>query len=117
MSVAGSSSRCEASLSPYEAIMAHVELELELAGRAQVEELLALGERWEELIAGLPDRPPPSAASLLQRAILMHERTHIELIRLRERLIADFAVADKAQRAASGYAGTLPTRPRLSRSA
>ena len=41
-------------LSPYEALYAHAELELELAGRGDLDGLAALGERWEELVAGLP---------------------------------------------------------------
>jgi hypothetical protein len=111
------SHRTEATLEPYEAIMAHAELELELAGRGELEQLTELGESWEGLIAHLPARPPAEAASLLLRAKLIHERTHIELIRLRERLLSEFAVASKAQRAADGYAPQLPPRPRLSRSA
>lgn len=111
------SHRTEATLEPYEAIMAHAELELELAGRGELEQLNELGERWEQLVAGLPDRPPAEAATLLMRAKLIHERTHIELIRLRERLLSDLAVASKAQRAADGYAPKLGARPRLNRSA
>jgi len=106
-----------ATLESYEAIMAHAELELELAGRGELEQLIELGSRWDGLIAGLPATPPASAAALLERAKLIHERTHIELIRLRQSLIADVALASKARRAASGYAGTLPTGPRIVRSA
>lgn len=106
-----------APLAPYEAILAHSELELELAGRGEVEALLALGARWDELVAGLPSPPPPSAALLLERATLVHERTRIELIRLREALLADLATSRRARRTAEGYAGQLAPRPRLDRSA
>jgi hypothetical protein len=112
-------SKTPAPVSParYEAIVAHAELELELAGRGELEQLMSLGERWEELVAGLPETPPPDAASLLVRAKLMHERTAIELIRLREGLMADFNVTTQAKRAAAGYGGQLGHRPlpRLSR--
>jgi hypothetical protein len=104
-------------LSPYEALYAHAELELELAGRAEIESLAALGARWEELIAGLPPQPPAAAAELLQRAQLIHERTHIELSRLRGALLDELATTRRARRTANGYAGQLARRPRLDRSA
>jgi hypothetical protein len=107
----------EPSLGPYEAIHEHAELELELAGEGEIERLVALGERWEELVAGLPAQPPPAAAELLQRARLMHERTLIELARLRETLLSELATTTRARRAADGYAGQLRRRPRLNRSA
>jgi hypothetical protein len=101
----------------YEAIGEHAELELELAGRGDVESLVALGARWEELVAGLPAMPPAAAAELLQRARLIHERTRVELMRLRDALLADISTATRARRAADGYAGQLRRRPRLDRSA
>jgi hypothetical protein len=107
----------EPSLGPYEAIHDHAELELELAGRGEIEGLAALGARWEELIADLPAQPPAAAAQLLERARLIHERTRIELIRLREALLSDLATATRARRTADGYAGQLRRRPRLDRSA
>jgi hypothetical protein len=69
------------------------------------------------LTTGLPERPPPAAAELLQRSRLIHERTRIELIRLREALLAELTGAARARRAADGYAGQLRRRPRLDRSA
>jgi hypothetical protein len=57
------------------------------------------------------------AAELLQRARLIHERTRIELIRLRDALLTDVSSATRARRAADGYAGQLRRRPRLDRSA
>jgi hypothetical protein len=97
--------------------MAHAELELELAGRGELEQLIELGELWEDLVAGLPEEPPIEAASLLVRAKLMHERTRIELIRLRESLLAEVSVTGKAQRAADGYAPKLSRPLHLSRTA
>jgi hypothetical protein len=107
----------DGALGRYEAIYEHAELELELAGRGDVDGLAALGARWDELIAGLPARPPRAAVELLERARLIHERTRIELIRLREALLTDFSAASRARRASDGYAGQLRRRPRLDRSA
>jgi hypothetical protein len=107
----------EALTAPYEGILEHAELELELAGRGEIEPLAALGAHWEELIAGLPPRPPAAAGELLERAQLIHQRTHIELIRLREALLSEVSAATCARRASDGYAGQLPRRPRLDRSA
>ncbi len=97
----------EPQLRRYQAIHEHAELELELAGRGDVEGLNALGARWEELIAGLPAQPPPVVAQLLQDARLIHERTHIELLRLRDTLVQDTAANMRSRRAADGYSGQL----------
>ncbi len=107
----------EAPLGRYAALLEHAELELELAGRGEIDALAALAEQWDELTVGLPARPPAEAASLLERAQLIHERTRIELIRLREAVLADFATSTRAKRTADGYAGQLPRRPRLDCSA
>jgi len=106
-----------ASLARYEAILVHAEHELELAGRGELDRLLAMGAVWDELTDGLPPRPPATARGLLERATLIHERTRVELLRLRETLLLDVAGATRARRAADGYAGQLPRRPRLDRSA
>jgi hypothetical protein len=105
------------SLRAYEAIYEHAELELELAGRGEVEQLSALQGRWQELADALPDTPPPAAAGLLERARLIHARTRIELLRLRDLLLAEMAQTGRARRTADGYAGQLPRRPRVDRSA
>ncbi len=81
----------------YEAIHEHAELELELAGRGEIEGLLALGARWDDLTRDLPARPPAAAASLLERARLIHERTHVELVRLREMLLAEITTVGRAK--------------------
>ncbi|HEV3034788.1 MAG TPA: hypothetical protein VGX72_08350 [Solirubrobacteraceae bacterium] len=107
----------ESALDPYRAIYEHAELELELAGAGEIERLDELSARWEELIAGLPAQPPAAAAELLGRARLIHERTRIELQRLRETLLGELATTTRARRAADGYAGQLSRRPRLDRSA
>jgi len=94
-----------AELAPYAAILAHSELELELAGRGELTELAALGERWEQLVAGLPARPPAAGAQVLAKARLVHERTRVELLRLREGMLADLASTAQGKRTAAGYAG------------
>jgi hypothetical protein len=104
-------------LRAYEAIHEHAELELELAGRGEVERLVALGHRWDELTDDLPPTPPVAAAALLRQARLIHERTRIELIRLRESLLAEIGASVRARRTADGYAGQLSRPPRLDRSA
>jgi hypothetical protein len=106
-------------LAPYEAIVAHAELELELAGHGRVTELEGLTARWDELLASLPERPPADAAQVLARARLIHERTRIELLRLREALLSDLAGAAQAKRTADGYAvaGGQASAPALDRRA
>jgi hypothetical protein len=101
----------------YTDLLGHAELELELAGRGDVAGVLALGGHWDELVAGLPGTPPPEARELLERALLMHERTRIELIRLREALLSELDTTRRARRTAEGYAGAMASRPRLDRSA
>lgn len=117
MSVGARPASLKDPLAPYEAILAHAELELELAGMGQVEQLAALTPRWQELMSAAPRRPPIGAAPLLERAMLIHERTRIDLLRMREGLLSDLATASRAQRTAEGYAVGLGGRPRLDRSA
>lgn len=101
----------------YQAIHAHAELELELAGRGDVDGLVTLGASWDDLIAGLPSPPPAEAASLLQRAQLIHERTRIELLRVRDALVAELTTSTRARRTADGYGGQPARLPRLDRTA
>jgi hypothetical protein len=108
----------DGSLRGYEALCDHAELELELAGRGEVEGLAQMSARWEQLTAALPAEPPAAAAPLLERARMLHERTRIDLLRLRESLLAELAEARRASRAASGYAGVQPAGgPQLDRHA
>lgn len=104
-------------LEPYRAICAHAELELELAGNGEIERLVALDRHWQQLISGLADPPPRAAAPILERARLLHERTRIELIRLRDSVLGDVATASTAKRTAAGYAGAATSVSRLDRSA
>ncbi len=104
-------------LAPYRAIVEHAEMELELAGHGDVEGLSALADRWERLVASLPADPPAGASMLLEQAQLLHERTRVELIRVRESLLHDFATARRARRAADGYGPSPGVLRRLNRSA
>jgi hypothetical protein len=104
-------------LQRYEAIQAHAELELELAGRGEIERLAELAQRWAGLTESLPAQPPIAAAALLQRARMIHARTRVELERLRGLVLEELGDTKRARRAAGGYAGQLTRRPRLDRSA
>jgi hypothetical protein len=104
-------------LSPYEALHEHAELELELVGRGETRRLGELAERWAQLTRDLPPRPPVDAVPLLRRTRLINERTRVELVRLRESLLAEIGTSARARRAADGYASQLSCRPRLDRSA
>jgi hypothetical protein len=104
-------------LQRYEAIHAHAELELELAGQGEIERLSELSQRWQALTENLPSQPPLAAAALLQRARMVHERTRVELERLRGLVLEEMRDTKRARRAAGGYAGQLTRRPRLDRSA
>jgi len=104
-------------LDPYAAILELAEHELELAGQGELDGLDELAAQWEQLTAGLPARPPAAAAPLLERAALVHERTHIELLRLREALLCELSTTAHASRAAHGYAQIARRRRRLDRNA
>jgi hypothetical protein len=103
----------EGTLDPYAAILELSERELELAGMGRIDDLHALGEEWRALVAELPARPPEAARPYLERAALVHERTHIELLRLREAMLCDMRTTARASRAAHGYA--LQERRRIRR--
>jgi hypothetical protein len=106
-----------ASLRPYREIKEHAELELEMAGRGELERLAALGERWDQLTGDLPSHPPLAAAALLRGARLIHERTRVELLRLREALLVEISTSARTRRAAEGYGSQLPRRTRVDHSA
>ncbi|HEY7952127.1 MAG TPA: hypothetical protein VID70_04015 [Solirubrobacteraceae bacterium] len=97
-------STAAATLDPYVAILELSERELELAGMGRIDDLHALGEEWRALVGQLPTRPPLEARPLLERAALAHERTHAELLRLREAMLCDVRTTAQASRVAHGYA-------------
>jgi len=107
----------ETPLRAYEALHEHAERELEAAGDGDIGRLIALRRRWQELVSELPAQPPAAASALLAGAQLVHERTRVELMRLREALMADITTTERARRTAAGYAGQLRRRPRLDRCA
>jgi hypothetical protein len=102
----------DATLDPYTAILELSERELELAGMGRIDDIHALGEEWRALVAELPARPPEAVRPLLERAVLAHERTHIELLRLREAMLCDVRATARASRAAHGYASQDRRRAR-----
>ncbi len=103
---------------PYAAILDLAERELELARDGRIEDLRSLAPQWDALTAGLPERPPASARTPLERAAALHERTSATLQCLREGLLCDLRTTARASRAAHGYAGQAPRRVhRMDRSA
>ncbi len=98
------------SLDPYEAILELAERELQLARDGRIEDLRSLAPQWDALTAGLPERPPASARTPLERAAALHERTSATLQCLREGLLCDMRTTARASRAAHGYAGQAPRR-------
>jgi hypothetical protein len=91
-------------LDPYAAILELSKRELALAGMGRIDDLHALSAEWRALVATLPQRPPDAARPLLERAARVHERTHLELLRLREAMLCDMRTTARASRAAHGYA-------------
>lgn len=95
----------ESSLDPYAAILELSERELQLARDGRIEDLRSLAPQWDALTAGLPEHPPASARTPLERAAALHERTSATLQCLREALLCDLRTTARASRAAHGYAG------------
>lgn len=99
-----------AETAPYEALARMIERELELIGTGDHDALAALGSEREALIATLPDTPPACARPALQRAALMNKRLEIEILRIREALLLEFANTERVGRVARGYS---PRREQL----
>jgi hypothetical protein len=89
---------------PYETLARIFERELEVLGAGRLDELEGLAREREALIAGLPETPPASARPALERAVLMHKRVTIELIRRREAIVLELAQVEQVRRVARGYA-------------
>jgi hypothetical protein len=106
-----------ADAAPYETIVAMIEHELELAGEGRIAELRHANDERLALIAKLPDTPPGCAASVIERAELMHARLAIELERRREALLLEISELERARRAARGYTPHNFRKPRFSSSA
>jgi hypothetical protein len=92
-----------AETAPYEALARVIERELELIGTGDQDALAALGSELEALIASLPDTPPACARPALQRAALMNKRLEIEILRIREGLVLEFANTERVSRTVRGY--------------
>jgi hypothetical protein len=100
----------DSSLDPYAAILELAERELQLARDGRIEDLRSLAPQWDALTAGLPERPPASARTPLERAAALHERTSATLQCMREALLCDLRTTARASRTAHGYAGQAPRR-------
>jgi hypothetical protein len=92
-----------AETAPYEALARMIERELDLAGNGDYEALAELKSERDALIATLPESPPASARPALQRAALMNKRVQIEIVRMREALMLEFANVERVGRTARGY--------------
>ena len=92
-----------AETAPYEALARIIERELELVGNGDYEALAELKSERDALIATLPGTPPASARPALQRAALMSKRVQIEIERMREALLLEFANVERVDRTARGY--------------
>jgi hypothetical protein len=97
-----------AEAAPYETLARIFERELEALGAGRLEELDGLAAERDALIASLPDTPPTGARPALERAMLMHKRVTIEIIRRREAIVLELAERERVTRVARGYA---PPRP------
>lgn len=100
---------------PYEQLASLIESELALIGERRLDELPALAERHLALQRLLPDSPPLEARETLERCLLLRKRIEIELLRVREAILAELAQVRRGQRAAAGYKPAR--RPRISASA
>lgn len=97
------------SLERHRELLGLAEQQCQLAGEGRIQELAALCERWDALAAALAQSPPPPAAApLLARARLLTDRVRVELLRMREAVLADVDATARAGRAASTYALQAP---------
>jgi hypothetical protein len=92
------------SLERYAALLEVAEEGLDLTVRGEIDALGAVQQRFEELAAALPARPPSAALPLLRRAALLHEAARAQLTRVRESLVSDASLTANAGRVARGYA-------------
>ena len=102
-----------AETAPYEALARMIERELELVVTGDYDALAALKSERDTLISALPETPPASARPALQRAALMNKRVEIEILRLREALLLEFANVERVGRTARGYSPPRQERPRV----
>ncbi|HUA70220.1 MAG TPA: hypothetical protein VMA96_04040 [Solirubrobacteraceae bacterium] len=102
-----------AETAPYEALARMIERELELVGTGDYDALSELKSEREALISTLPESPPASARPALQRAALMNKRVEIEILRLREALLLEFANVERVSRTARGYSPPRQARPHV----
>jgi hypothetical protein len=98
---------------PYERMLELGERELELVRGQRWEELAALGEERERLIASLPALPPLAARGPLERAAELQQRVSAELARSLALAREGVARLDRGRRAAAGYAPAVLDRRKL----
>jgi hypothetical protein len=109
----------EQDAAPYERLAELAERELAIVCAFEprrIEELLAVIEERDALVATLPERPPAVARLPLARAAALQQRTTATLTRLRGELGRALGELDRTRRAAHGYGMQVPRRARLDRS-
>jgi hypothetical protein len=104
-----SARRGESALAPYEALVRIAERQLELAGQGRYAEMAQLTHQREQVMRQLPRPAPAGAREVLERALAIHRRLTIELLRRREHVLLSLRRVEMSKRAASGYARSLPS--------
>ncbi|MGH2875832.1 MAG: hypothetical protein ACRDNJ_15075 [Solirubrobacteraceae bacterium] len=101
----------------YEWLATLLERELQLAGERRFDELAQIAGERAALQRELPAVPPPGAREALERCTRLQKRVEIELVRVREALLAELDQVGRAQRAAHGYAPPRHSGRRVTASA
>ncbi len=90
---------------PYRELAELAETALDLTREGDQEGLTRLLDRSAEIAAELPDRPPPSACTALERAAAAHERLNIWLDAELAATRSELARVDLGRQAARSYGG------------
>ena len=93
-------------LSDYERLVGLIERELVFAAAGRVEDVACAQRDKQELIAGLPDRPPAEALPLLDRAATVQAHVSAVLERCSEETLRVLGDLQVAHRTANGYAAS-----------
>ena len=95
---------------PYALLVGLAERERELVADGRLDELVELARRREELTAGLPPEPPPSARRLLERASALQQETSAALENAMRVAELELRRLERGRGAVRGYAP--PAEPR-----
>lgn len=98
-----------AGLEPYAALLAFAERERALIAEGRFDELAALGDARERLIAGLPATPPAHARPLADRAAAVQAEVTASLTAARDALAGELRKLHHGRAATRGYGGGAAT--------